>query len=158
MTTIYIATKGSYSSYHIVSAFLDKEQAYALRELHNKRHNGAYDDVIEIEEFIADGEPDESKGYFSVWLSPITRLSNLFIGSSPSQKHGETHTIEIYANDHEYGGDYPEMMKISFEKGGGDPYPSMNIPYAEAKDDPEVAKKIFIDALKQYEAEQAGIA
>lgn len=159
MSKAYVIISGEHSFREVRGVFLDKAEAEEYVNLWNSRRKGitAYD-RMEIEEYEV-GEidrgvyPDNKKeGHFSAYLRP--NVAFLSMESSTITRKGTTHTPSVVAREHEM--DEP-MMEIFFEGYHQGP-PCMNIPYSVAKDDPEVAKKIFTDALAKYDAEQEGIS
>lgn len=51
MDKVYIITAGSYSDYHIVAVFDNKDKAYAFSELYDRKSN-SLDDCSMVEEYI----------------------------------------------------------------------------------------------------------
>ena len=149
MTKVWIATSGSYSDYRINAVFLDEEEGSKYVERHNRIHDGQYGESMILEEWeTSDGEAEEEwEGYFTVFLMPRW-------GPGP-WADGFTHDLVVHTHDDV--DDREPMMEIFFEDSREGEYPVMRIPYSTAKEDPEVAKKIFTDRLAQYAAEQEGL-
>jgi hypothetical protein len=140
--TAYVVCKGWYSDRSIIRVYLDQEEADKFVALHNKRAKEDYDQYDIEEHDIADEvwieEKEEGKepGFVAF------RGTSSFLTMNPG---------EISVNT--WGWDEGDPVMEVFTEIGSfkEEYPVINIPFADAEDDPDIARNIAAFAFEKWD-------
>lgn len=140
MDKVYIITAGSYSDYHIVAVFDNKDKAYAFSELYDRKSNALDDDCSRVEEYI---------------IGADTSIADKILYCAVMHDDGSISAFRHYAfrlNILDYVSSINNVREEDYN------ILSCLIAVDVNKDDPEeYARKVAADLFAEYKARKEGI-